>query len=75
MTLWDYVYAKKIGGGGGTIVSKTITANGTYNASDDSADGYSPVIVNVVNFAHGYGATTFQSQNLQISTKAEGVLT
>lgn len=35
------------GGSGGTIVSKTITANGTYNASSDNADGYSPVTVNV----------------------------
>lgn len=34
-------------GGGGTILPKTITANGTYNASADSADGYSPVTVNV----------------------------
>lgn len=33
--------------GGGTIIPKTITANGTYNASADSADGYSPVTVNV----------------------------
>lgn len=30
-----------------TIVSKSITANGTYNASADSADGYNPVIVAV----------------------------
>lgn len=35
------------GGGGSTIVSKTITANGTYDAADDSADGYNPVTVNV----------------------------
>ena len=35
------------GGGGGTIVSKSITANGTYDASADNADGYSPVTVNV----------------------------
>lgn len=35
------------GGGGGTIISKTITANGTYNASSDNADGYNPVIVSV----------------------------
>lgn len=35
------------GGGGSTIVSKTITANGTYYASSDSADGYNPVTVNV----------------------------
>ena len=39
----------KLGGGGSSsvIVSKTITQNGTYNASADSADGYNPVIVNV----------------------------
>lgn len=30
-----------------TIISKTITVNGTYNASSDSADGYDPVTVNV----------------------------
>lgn len=35
------------GGGGYTIISKTITSNGTYNASSDNADGYSPVIVSV----------------------------
>lgn len=34
-------------GGSATIVSKTITSNGTYNASADSADGYDPVVVNV----------------------------
>lgn len=36
-----------IGGGGGTLIQKTVTANGVYNASDDSADGYSKVTVNV----------------------------
>lgn len=30
-----------------TIVSKSITANGTYNASADNADGYNPVTVAV----------------------------
>ena len=35
------------GGGSSVIVSKTITTNGTYNASVDSADGYNPVVVNV----------------------------
>lgn len=38
-----------VSGGGGTIVSKSITENGTYNASSDNADGYSPVTVNVPN--------------------------
>ena len=35
------------GGGGSTLVTKTITENGTYTATDDSADGYSEVTVNV----------------------------
>lgn len=30
-----------------TLVTKTITENGTYNASSDNADGYSSVTVNV----------------------------
>lgn len=34
-------------GGTGTLISKSITANGTYNAADDDADGYSSVTVNV----------------------------
>ncbi len=32
---------------GSTLVSKTITANGTYYPADDNADGYSEVTVNV----------------------------
>ena len=31
----------------GTLITKTITENGTYEASDDDADGYSEVTVNV----------------------------
>lgn len=42
-----YLGDHPISTGGGTIIPKTITANGTYNASADSADGYSPVTVNV----------------------------
>ena len=34
-------------GGGSVLVSKTITQNGTYDPTDDNADGYSEVIVNV----------------------------
>ena len=33
------------GGGGGTIISKTITEEGTYDASLEDADGYNPVTV------------------------------
>ena len=35
------------GGGGSSLGTKSITANGTYNASSDSLDGYSQVTVNV----------------------------
>jgi hypothetical protein len=42
-----YIGEIPISTGGGTILPKTLTANGTYNASADSADGYSPVTVNV----------------------------
>ena len=34
-------------GSSSTLTTKTITANGTYNASSDNADGYSSVIVSV----------------------------
>lgn len=37
------------GGGSATLIKKTITSNGTYTASSDSADGYSKVTVNVPN--------------------------
>lgn len=37
------------GGGSATLIDKTITANGTYNASDDSADGYKKVVAAVPN--------------------------
>lgn len=33
--------------GSATLIEKSIMQNGTYNASDDSADGYSKVVVNV----------------------------
>lgn len=33
--------------GEAVLTTKTVTANGTYNAQDDSADGYSSVTVNV----------------------------
>lgn len=35
------------------VASKTVTANGTYNASTDSLDGYSIVAVNVQTFKTG----------------------
>ena len=35
------------------LVTKTITENGTYNAADDSADGYSSVTVNIPSVPSG----------------------
>lgn len=35
------------GGGGGTLIERTITENDVYFATDDNADGYSKVTVNV----------------------------
>ena len=54
--LLDLAMAAKLTGGGSApsppapepvLITKNITANGTYSASDDSADGYSQVAVNV----------------------------
>lgn len=43
-----YVHLDNEGGESAPVLTtKTITANGTYNASSDSADGYSSVTVNV----------------------------
>lgn len=36
-------------GGSATLITKSISANGTYAASDDNADGYSSVTVSVAN--------------------------
>lgn len=43
----DFVTAIGNISGGSTLIEKSITANGTYNASSDSADGYSKVVVSV----------------------------
>lgn len=52
--------------GGATLISKTITENGTYSAADDSADGYSDVTVDVAGGGGGsrtYVSTTDPSQS------------
>lgn len=41
---------------GPTLITKSITANGTYNASSDNADGYSSVTVNVSGGGGGSGS-------------------
>lgn len=51
MDILSYILGKKAGGGGGeaVLINKSVTANGTYNASADSADGYKKVEVDVPN--------------------------
>jgi len=51
MDILSYILGKQAGGGGGeaVLVNKNISANGTYNASSDSADGYKKVVVDVPN--------------------------
>ena len=42
------MYLNEISGGGGkTLIEKYITSNGEYNPSDDNADGYSLVTVDI----------------------------
>lgn len=48
-----------ISGGGSTLITKTITSNGTYNAEDDSADGYSQVSVSVTANPANYVSGSF----------------
>lgn len=55
--------------GSATLVTKSITENGTYNASSDSADGYSSVTVNVQGSGGGYVANDWLD-----STKPVGVV-
>ena len=43
-----YIVLPPTGGGGSpTLITKSITLNGTYDATDDNANGYSEVTVNV----------------------------
>lgn len=59
----DEVVVSVSGGGGSpaTLVPKTITENGTYNPSDDQADGYSSVTVSVPTSSGGYTHGYFTS--------------
>lgn len=69
--LLGYGAGKAKGGGGGdvTLITKTITENGTYVASSDNADGYSSVTVNVQG-SGGYVAADW----LDMAKPAEAVV-
>ena len=61
MDMFDVLFAKAVSGSGGaapTLITKNITANGSYAASDDDADGYSAVTVDVSTGGHEVTVTT-----------------
>ncbi len=69
------------GGGSATLITKTITENGTYSAEDDDADGYSEVTVNVPSSAASswtkiaetsYQVSTTQTSAATVATWATG---
>lgn len=50
LDLYRLLLLKKLSGGGGgeaVLINKNISANGTYIASSDSADGYKKVTVSI----------------------------
>lgn len=57
-----------VSGQGPTLITKTITSNGVYNASSDNADGYSQVTVNVP-----VGSTNSRCFKKVITTKPSSI--
>ena len=64
----NLIIEKQVSAGGSTLITKTITANGTYSAEDDDADGYSEVIVNVQGGSPSYTWETLLDSNVTINT-------
>ena len=59
-TLDDFSnYIDAISTGGATLITKTITANGTYSATSDNANGYSQVTVSVPTSGLTYETGTY----------------
>ena len=57
-----------------TLITKTITANGTYNASSDGADGYSEVTVNVPSGGASKNVQTAQSTTRRNNTALGSII-
>jgi hypothetical protein len=68
---FEHVFARKTA----TLIEKEITTNGTYNASDDGATGYSSVVVNVASSGGGDGGDLdyikYHDKMIQIETGKE----
>ena len=64
-----YLVLDPDGSGGPTLVTKTITQNGTYSPASDNADGYSAVTVNVPTPAPTLQAKT----NISPSTSSQTI--
>lgn len=86
MNYYDVLFAKKLNGGGGgeaVLIDKNISANGTYNASTDSADGYKKVVVSVPNPSTGslsitsnntYDVTNYASAVVNVPNPSTGTI-
>lgn len=61
--------------GGGTLITKSITANGTYDAEDDNADGYSSVTVNVSGGGGDSSYTLLNSSEVSAKTTSNSAKT
>lgn len=57
------IKAKYFQGGDPVLIDKTITANGTYRAADDDADGYSKVIVDAKQIPEFFGRDLYVGQS------------
>ena len=57
-----------------TLITKTITANGTYSAEDDDADGYSEVTVNVPSGGSSKNVQTAQSTTRRNNTALGSII-
>ena len=65
--------ANQGGGSSATLIDKNVSANGTYNASSDSADGYKKVVVAVP--PYGEGSVNLNTNGTHdVSGKAEAVV-
>ena len=70
----DKITSEGGGGGSATLITKNITANGTYSASDDSADGYSEVTVNVPSGGASKNVQTAQSTTRRNNTALGSII-